>query len=182
MQIIVRVNISVDQYVEDEFHKRIRVPNRCGNCGKFYNFVIHGYYERYTTNASGVVVSFKVARFKCKYCNRTMSCLPSFAHPYRLIANETIGAFIQGDINRIDVKRFEWLLIRYLKSFEQWSKLLVSITGSRFGRAPPKESATAFLRRAVAVCGSFTKLTICLIKEFNITCFRRYCCHQLSYC
>lgn len=181
MQIIIRVNVNVDQYVEQEFHKRVIAPEQCGNCDQFANFGIHSFYKRYTTNDAGAAVLFWVARFKCKGCKLTTSCLPSFAQPYRLVASDTIGSFIEGDTERVDVQHFGWLLVRYLENFTQWHKSLLSIAGSRFGRAPPGESATAFLRRAVAVCGSFAELTIRLVREFRTTCFRIYRCHQPSY-
>ena len=182
MQIIIQVNINVDQYVEQEFHKRVRAPESCGNCGQPVVLETKGSYERYTTNGSGAVVSFRVARFLCNLCKRTTSCLPSFAQPYRLIASETIEAFVAGYSDRLDVRHFEWLLIRYRRDFVQWHKSLSSIVGSRFGRAPPQENATAFLRRAVAACRSFAELTIRLVQEFRTTCFRIYRCHQPSYC
>ena len=182
MQIIIQVNINVDEYVEQEFHKRVLAPDLCGNCGCFDTLGGHGSYKRYTTNDSVADVLFRVARFKCNACELTTSCLPSFAQPYRQLASETIEGFIAGDYDKLDVQHFEWLLIRYRLNFTQWHKSLLSIVGSRFGRAPPEESATAFLRRAVAVCGSFAELTIRLVQEFKTTCFRIYRCHQPSYC
>ncbi len=182
MQIIIQIDISVDQYVEQEFHKRVLAPEQCGNCGQVAAFNVLGTYKRYTTNDSGSDVLFKVARFKCRACKLSTSCLPSFAQPYRQVASETIEGFIAGDYDRLDVRHFEWLLIRYRLNFTQWHRSLLSIVGSRFGRAPPRESATAFLRRAVAVCGSFAELTIRLVQEFRTTCFRIYRCHQPSCC
>jgi hypothetical protein len=180
MQMIIQLKMNVDQYVEQEFHKRVLAPEHCGNCGKVASLNILSSYERYTTNDSGAVVLFRVARFVCKVCKLTTSCLPSFAQPYRLVASETIEAFVMGDFGRFDVRNFEWLLVHYLENFDQWHRSLLSVVGSRFGRAPPGESATAFLRRAVAVCNSFAELTLRLVQEFKTTCFRNYRCHQPS--
>ena len=182
MQVIIQMEMKVDQYVKDEFHKRMRAPERCGNCAQTVVHTANGSYKRYTTNESGSDVLFRVARFKCNVCKLTTSCLPSFAQPYRQVASETIEGFIAGDYDRLDVRHFEWLLIRYSRNFVQWHKSLISIVGSRFGRAPPQENATAFLRRAVAACGSFAELTIRLVQEFKTTCFRTYRCHQPSFC
>ena len=180
MQIIIQVDLSVEQYVEQEFHRRVRPPGRCGSCGQFGTLSLHAYYDRDTTGANGEVVRFWVARFICAACDLTTSCLPSFAQPYRLVANETIEAYVAGDTDRLDVQHTEGLLVRYLKRFTRWHETLRGIVGNRFGRAPPEETATAFLRRAVAACGSLAELTLRLVQEFRATCFGTYRCHQPS--
>jgi hypothetical protein len=68
-----------------------------------------------------------------------------------------------------------------VRRFAEWRPSLVRIIGHRFGRASPKENATAFWRRAVAACGSAAELTIQLVAEFRTTCFRTYRCHQPSF-
>lgn len=90
-----------------------------GDAGQVATFNVLGTYKRYTTNNSDADVLFRVARFKCNACKRTTSCLPSFAQPYRQIAIETIEGFITGDYYRLDVRHFEWLLIRYSRTFVQ---------------------------------------------------------------
>ena len=180
MQVIIRVELSVEQYVEEEFHRRVRPPRQCGNCERMGTLKPLGSYDRYTTGALGDLVQFSVARFICAGCERTTSCLPSFAQPYRLVANETIEAFVEGDIDRLDVQHTEGLLKRYLKRFLGWERSLRGILGNRFGRAPPKETATAFWRRAVAACGSLAELSLRLVQEFRTTCFGTYRCHQPS--
>ena len=181
MQVIIQVELSVEQYVEQQFHKRVRPPKQCGNCGQFGTLSLLAYYDRYTTDATGAAIQFWVARFICEACKLTTSCLPSFAQPYRLVASETIEAFIEDDTGRLDVRRNEGLLKCYFRRFDQWHKTLRSIVGNRFGRGPPQENATAFLRRAVAACGSLAELTLRLVQEFKTTCFGTYGCHQPSY-
>jgi hypothetical protein len=178
MQVIVQVELTVEQYVEQEFHQRVRPPEGCGNCKRIGTLKPHGSYGRYTTGVVGTAVRFSVARFLCEPCGRTTSCLPSFAQPYRLVANETIQAFVQGDNDRLDVRHTEGLLKRYLRRFEGWQRSLRDLVGNRFGRGPPKETATAFWRRAVAACGSLAELTLRLVQEFRTTCFGTYRCHQ----
>jgi hypothetical protein len=180
MQVIIQVELKVEQYVEEEYHRRVRPPERCGNCGQFGTLTLHAYYDRDTTGAKGEPIRFWVARFICDACDLTTSCLPSFAQPYRLAANETIEAYLEGDRGRLDVQHLEGLLKRYMKRFGRWQHMLRGIVGSRFGRAPPKETATAFLRRAVAACGSLAELTLRLVQEFRTTCFGTYRCHQPS--
>ncbi len=181
MQVIIRVKLSVEEYVEQKFHRRMRPPKRCGNCGRFWTLKPHAYYRRYTTDAEGSPTEFKVRRFACTQCLCTTSCLPSFAQPYRLVAGETIEAFIKDDTDRLDVQRNEGLLKCYFRRFNQWHKSLRGIVGSFFGRGPPKETATAVWRRAVAACGSLAELTLRLAQEFKTTCFGTYCCHQPRY-
>ena len=72
------------------------------------------------------------------------------------------------------------MLQHYVRRFAEWWPSLPRIVGYRFVRAPPKEEATAFWRRAVAVCGSAAELTTQLVEEFRTTCFRTYRCHQPS--
>lgn len=180
MQVIIHVELTVEEYVEQEYHRRVRPPEQCGNCGQFGVLTLHAYYDRYTTGAEGKLVQFWVARFKCDTCKKTTSCLPSFAQPYRLVASETIEAYVEGYTVRPDVLRTEGLLKRYIRRFECWQGVLRGIVGNRFGRAPPKETATAFWRRAVAACGSLAELTLRLVQEFKTTCFGTYRCHQTS--
>lgn len=180
VQQIIHVPLSVEQYTEQRFHQQVRPPQRCGNCGKLGEFGALGYYSRYTTSAKGLVISFWVARFLCKACKKSTSCLPSFAQPYRLVASETIAAYVREDRQRPDVQRNEGLLARYRKCFLRWAPELLSIIGTRFGRGPPHETATAFWRRAVAVCGALAELTLRLVQEFRTTCFGTYRCHQPS--
>jgi len=180
MQVIIQIELTVEQYVEADYQRRVRAPERCGNCGQFGTLSLHAYYDRYTTGAQGDPVRFWVARFICDACELTTSCLPSFAQPYRLVASETIEAYVEGDRDRLDVLHTEGLLKRYFKRFHRWQESLRGIVGSRFGRAPPKETATAFFRRAVAACGSLAELTLRLVQEFRTTCFGTYRCHQPS--
>jgi len=180
MQVIIRVKLRVEEYVEQKFHRRMRPPKRCGNCGRFWTLKPHAYYSRYTTDTEGAPMEFKVRRFVCEQCPGTTSCLPSFAQPYRLVGNRTIQAFVRGRCTQLDVRRNEGNLKRYLKRFEWWQVSLRGIVGNVFGRGPPKETATAFLRRAVAACGSLAELTIRLVQEFKTTCFGTYRCHMPS--
>ena len=62
MQVIIRVDLRVEEYVEQEFHRRVRAPQRCGNCGGLARLKVLGYYSRYTTGALGNAVPFWVAR------------------------------------------------------------------------------------------------------------------------
>ncbi len=178
MQKIVRVKVSVEAYVREQAHRQMSPPSQCPNCGRFHRLWAHGYYRRYSTESVGKPIAFRVRRFLCTYCRVTVSCLPCFAQPYRLVNHTTLDAFLKGRTRRRDVEAQQELLGRYLRRFAEWRPELLHIIGHRFGRASPKEDATAFLRRAVATCGSASKLTVHLVEQFRTTCFGTYRCHQ----
>lgn len=180
MQKVRRVSLTVETYVKEGFECRMRSPDQCGHCGRFHVLEVLGYYGRWTTDREGKPIRFRVRRFRCEVCRLTVSCLPFFAQPYRLVNHTTLEAFLEGRTRRADVQVQEGLLKRYLRRFAEWRPELVKIVGHRFGRASPKEEATAFWRRAVAACGSAAELTMELVNEFRTTCFRTYRCHQNS--
>jgi len=178
MQKLVRVKLSVEAYVRAQYHRQMRPPSQCSNCGRFRRLWALGYYRRYTTGTLGKAIAFLVRRFRCMYCRVTVSCLPRFAQPYRLVNHTTLEAFLKGRHRRRDVQAQWDLLQRYLRRFAEWQPELLKIIGHQFGRASPKEDATAFWRRAVATCGSACKLTVLLVQEHGTTCFTTYRCHQ----
>jgi len=180
MQKVVRVKLTIEQYVKEQFHKRMRAPSQCPICGRFHGLWGHAYYERGGTDTLGKLITFWVRRFICRYCRKTVSLLPFFAQPYRLVNHMTLEAFLEERYGRRDVQRWWDLLHRYQRRFATWRPELIKIIGHRFGRASPKEDATAFWRRAVATCGSAADLTMTLVEEFRTTCFRTYRCHQPS--
>jgi len=178
MQKLVRARLSVEAYVREQFHRQMRPPLQCPNCGRLRRLWALGYYQRYTTGVLGKAIAILVRRFRCTYCKITVSCLPRFAQPYRLVNHTTLEAFVKGRHRQRDVQAQWGLLQRYLRRFAEWRPLLLQIIGHRFGRASPKEEATAFWRRAVATCGSTSKLTVLLVEQYGTTCFTTYRCHQ----
>ena len=80
MQTLVRVRLSVEEYVREHHHKKIRPSSQCPNCGRLHRLWALSYYLRYTTGALGQAVAFWVRRFRCSECRVTVSCLPCFAH------------------------------------------------------------------------------------------------------
>jgi hypothetical protein len=181
MQKLVRVKLSVEAYVREQFHRQVRPPSQCPYCGRFRRLWALGYYRRYTTGAIGKAIAILVRRFRCMVCRVTVSCLPCFAQPYRLVNHTTLEAFVKGQHRRRDVQAQWDLLQRYLRRFAEWRPELLKIIGHRFGRASPKEEATAFWRRAVATCGSASKLTVLLVTQYGTTCFSTYRCHQAPF-
>jgi len=181
MQKLVRVKLSVEAYVREQYHRQMSPPSQCPSCGRFHRLWALGYYQRYTTGALGKAIALLVRRFRCTYCRVTVSCLPCFAQPYRLVNHTTLEAFVKGGHCRRDVQAQWDLLQRYLRRFVEWQPELLKIIGRRFGRASPKEDATAFWQRAVATCGSASKLTVLLVTQYRTTCFTTYRCHQAPF-
>ena len=181
MQKIVRVKLTVEEYVREQYHRQMPRPSQCPNCGRFHRLWAHAYYDRDTTDSVGESITFWVRRFLCTFCRVTVSCLPCFAQPYRFVNHTTLEAFVKGEHRRRDVQARWDLLHSYLHRFAEWQPELLKIIGHRFGRASPKEDATAFWRRAVATCGSASKLTVLLVKEYGTTCFTTYHCHQAPF-
>jgi len=50
MQKLVRVKLSVEEYVRERFHKQMRPPSQCPNCGRFHRLWALGYYKRASTD------------------------------------------------------------------------------------------------------------------------------------
>jgi hypothetical protein len=108
----------------------------------------------------------------------TVSCLPGFCQPYRLVANATIEAFFGGGSAGRDVLVWGDLLQRYRRAFERWHPRLAAICGGFFGRPPPRESARGFWLRVVGGCGGLAAATARLVHDLGITFFGKYRCHQ----
>jgi len=53
----------------------------------------------------------------------TVSCLPCFAQPYRLINHTTLDAFLKGHGARRDVQALQGLLQRYVRRFAEWRRV-----------------------------------------------------------
>ena len=67
MQKLRRVKLSVEAYVQQEFHKRMRPPEQCPNCGQFHRLWGHAYYDRDNTGSTGQPVRFRLRRFLCTF-------------------------------------------------------------------------------------------------------------------
>ena len=108
----------------------------------------------------------------------TVSCLPRFAQPYRVVCNATIEAFFEGRTARSDVRSWDELLGRYQRIYQQWFGTLRMECGAFFGRSPPEEKPLVFWGRIMETCGGLAAATGKLVAELRITFFGRYRCHQ----
>jgi hypothetical protein len=126
----------------------------------------------------GEVITHGGTAFFCLCCAVTVSCLPDFAQPYRVVCNLSIERFFQGRINRIDVRCWRELLSAYRRGYQRWFKTLRMECGALFGRSPPEEKPESFWHRIMRTCGGCAPATGKLVSQLRVTLFGRYRCHQ----
>jgi hypothetical protein len=137
-----------------------------------------GVYERYVSSASTSQL-ITVLRYRCGQTGATVSLLPDFAQPYRLLASELIEDYFFERANRHLDSWFE-LLKSYRKGFEAWYEKLGALVGFSLGRAPPglSSGAAEYFKWLVGACGkSLKKVTRTLTRRLKVSTFGRYQCH-----
>ena len=178
MQLIVACCKTVEDYITQEAHLKVRAPERCPRCGKLQTLTHLGYYPRGCTDSEGKIREISVARFECEDCGVTVSCLPDFAQPYRMVNSRTIEKSFNGDTTSVDVERNRDTLRRYWRSFADMARRLRQVVGCALGRAPPKEPAAGLWRRIMAKWRTLTQATLHMTQEYHATCFGMYRCHK----
>src|ERR1017187_1992308 len=113
MQTIYPTSLTPEQYVEQEYHKQVRPPENCPNCQRAHALEALAYYDRYITTATALVLMIWVRRFLCRLCRVSVSCLPTFAQPYRPVNTPTIAAGFNGEEARPEVQRWSDLIDGY---------------------------------------------------------------------
>lgn len=110
MQIIFEFSGTPEDYVAGDAHKEVLPPPSCPACGCENAFESLGYYTRGLSKkgASGIM-PIAIRRFRCVKCRISISLLPNFAQPYRLVRNETVQQFFDGDREADDVGRWDYL-------------------------------------------------------------------------
>ncbi|MEK7751346.1 MAG: DUF6431 domain-containing protein [Acidobacteriota bacterium] len=169
---------TVEDYNAQAAHRRVRPPARCPHCGKLDTLDHLGYYQRGCTDSAGKVREISVHRFECAHCGRTVSCLPDFAQPYRLINNATTQKFFRGATAANDVQRNRDNLRRYWQRFVRFAGDLRQTVGCALGRAPPQEPAAGLWQRILAKYQTLANATRQLVGAFQVTCFGKYGCHS----
>jgi hypothetical protein len=179
MQVVVKAPCkTVEEYIEQGFHRNVRPPERCPHCGKLHCLDHLGYYHRGCTDSDGKVREISIRRFICTVYRLTVSCLPDFAQPYRIINNTTTQKFFSGDREAGDVQRNGDNLRRYWHRFADKAEHLRQAVGSALGRAPPRETAAGLWQRILAKYRTLAKATRILVADFKMTCFGKYGCHS----
>jgi len=176
MQRIHPTALTPEQYIATEAHRQVLGELMCPRCGKG-RLHRHGKYDRGITGLVGKLLGLCVARFLCLACGGTVSYLPSFALSCRIVQVATFEAFLDGEIDRGDVQRWQSVVQDYQWRMIRFAPELVRTVGCGFGRAPPAEPGAvwSWLKGA---CGGVESAARLLVANFRITLFRRYQCHQ----
>lgn len=166
-------------YLLTAHHRMVQRPSSCSHSRQNGGVRALGYYARgITGTGTGRVLTILVRRFRCCACGKTLSFLPSFAHPYRLIQIPSIDRFFSGHYTDADVVRWTYLLRRYWKRFEDWCPELFRIPGFPLGRSPPRASAMLYWNRLNSFFGDASQSTVRLVLEHRVTFLGCYRCHQ----
>lgn len=179
MQIIFPFSGTPEEYVAGAAHKEVLPPPVCPACERRGCFESLGYYTRGLNCAgSSGVMPIVIRRFRCIHCRISVSLLPNFAQPYRLVRNEVIQKFFDGESDDGDMQRWDYLLRRYMRRFCQWFPDLLVRTEIRSGRSPPG-NFVGFWKLFTNSWGTLEAATNRLIRDFCITAFGAYRCHML---
>ena len=93
MQLIVELPVDAEEYISQKFQHSITAPAACPHCRACASLQALGYYLRSITGKKAVALTISVRRFRCKVCKKTVSILPAFAQPYRLVRNHAIHRY-----------------------------------------------------------------------------------------
>jgi hypothetical protein len=135
------------------------------------------YYHRYITTATALVLMIWVRRFLCRHCRVSVSCLPQFAQPYRVVNTPTVAAGFNGQATA-EVARWGQLIQDYWRRFETHLPVLVRQVGHAFGPVPLQPVAQSFWRQLIGHCGDLAQATRQLIESFHTCLYGTYRCHQ----
>jgi len=177
MQIIRAVPVSPIEYVSKNFQRNIEPPDECPQCRALNALEALCYYSRNATNVERGVLRISVRRFRCRACGKTVSILPSFVQPYRLVLNVTISEFFGGTLS---TRALSWLhlLKQYWNRFSEWLPKIDRIVRSVVARAPPHPDADGWWQVLVGTFGDLERITAALVGQFGVTLFGRYRCHS----
>jgi hypothetical protein len=177
MQIIHAVRVSADQYMATCFHEGVEPPCKCPHCDATNALRALGYYSRNVTSPKSGVLRILVRRFRCCKCGKTVSVLPSFVQPYRLVLNVTINEFFGGTLS---ANALSWLplLKQYWNRFSDWLPWIDRVIGSVVSRSPPHLDAVGWWQVMAETFGDLEKITAALVGRFGVTLFGRYRCHS----
>ena len=180
MQIIFEFSGSPEEYVAGAAHKEVFPPPSCPACASEACFESLGYYTRgLSKKGSPGVMPIAIRRFRCIACGVSVSLLPNFAQPYRLVRNETVQMFFDGNRDANDVLRWDYLLRRYLRRFCLWFPDLMVRMAIRLSRSPPVNAFEWFWEIFKDLWGLLSTATGRLVCGFQVTAFGAYRCHAV---
>lgn len=177
MQTILKTLLTPEQYVAQEYHRQVRAPDICANCLSAHSLEALAYYQRYVIWLASVLLIW-VRRFVCRKCRVTISCLPSFAQPYRAINTSTIESGFQELLQQRTVAHWDTSLRAYWRRYEGHLPKLLQQVGNAFGSVPLKPTGQGFWKQLLRHCGSLAEATEQLVRQFHTCLFGTYRCHQ----
>jgi len=119
------------------------------------------------------------APFFCRWCQRTVSLLPSFALSYRLLNSELTERFLLGGLLQGAEQRWESLLKSYRRQAQRFCQRLIAIVGAGLGLAPPLVNEVGeLIDWLTRLCGGLGSATEQLVNRWAVTLFGFYRCHQ----
>ena len=180
MQIIVPVTWTPEDYLAAKKHSNMERPDRCPHCSAANSLVALGYYERWLSGSNREDLRLSVRRFRCRACGSTVSLLPDFAQPYRLVRNEAIERYFHGETEPVEAQRHVLLLRSYWRRFTTWLPELSHAVGADIGRSPPSSEPRKWWAFLMDATGSLARATRRLVEKMRVTVFGRYRCHQLA--
>jgi hypothetical protein len=178
LQIIVPVTWTPEDHLVAQKQFSMARPPRCPNCSAAKSLVALGYYERWLSGTNGRHLRVSVRRFRCRACGRTVSLLPDFAQPYRLVRNEVIEWYFSGETEQVETQRNTMLLRCYWRRFTRWLPELRRAVGAGLGRSPPASEPRRWWAFLMDVAGDLARATRRLVEQMRVTIFGRYRCHQ----
>jgi hypothetical protein len=177
MQTILKTSLTPVQYVEQEHHKQVKPPENCPNCSSAHSLDALAYYRRYVTWLASALLIW-VRRFLCLRCGVSVSCLPSFAQPYRAINTSTIESGFNEQLQKRTVPHWDTSLRSYWRRYEGHLPKLLQQVGNAFGRVPLKPAGEDFWKQLLGHCGCLAEATEQLVHQFHTCLFGTYRCHQ----
>ena len=84
---------SIEKYDEEIADPSRYRPDHCPQCQAAHGLTAHGFYRRTLVDA-GFDGTIRVRRYLCRFCQRTVSLLPSFALPYLRFGITVIALFL----------------------------------------------------------------------------------------
>lgn len=178
MQIILQLRESATEYSSQRKQMQLRPPLKCSHCGHEKTLRALGYYSRNVSGEKGRILCIGIRRFRCFQCRKTVSLLPSFAQPYRLILNDTIESGIAGNLFKADVEPWRHLIRQYWRRFCSsvpcLSGEMERAAGFAFPPGNPERSWSMMLHWG----GSLSLTTLKLTQLARLTPFGRYRCHS----
>jgi hypothetical protein len=176
VQTIYPTTLTPRQYLEQQAEKQVKRPENCANCCGANCLEALGYYDRYISHLLEYL-RIRVRRFLCLCCRVSISYLPDFAQPYRVVNSQTVEAGFNGGRAPPEV---HWgsLIAVYWKKFTLFLRGLLGIVGNAFGPCAVQVRPKDFWSLILKECGSLAAATEQLVRRFRVCLFGRYRCHQ----